>query len=340
MAARPSAPSLIAQTDLRACTAPTDVFALFRRLGYPVEQQTIAVPLETGDLPDSLRAGVASRYLVARLGGGRPGEPTLDVTLFALSDAEHKSALARGITANWTRRYPGNHLLVFATTAAGGAEFSQLTFVIAERLGEGAQVRVKLRKLIVERSHPTRHDVETLARIALPPDTDALTAFQAQIEAFNVERMTDTFYRGYSELFKRAVERIRDDNKGMKDFYDPSKLHAFAQRLFGRVMFLYFLQKKRALDNNLNFIGQHYEDAVRRGENFYQSVLEPLFFETLNQPRTDAHSTQFGHVPYLNGGLFAQDELDHRGAILLDNELFDAKGEGGVLYFLNNHNFT
>ena len=48
----------------------------------------------------------------------------------------------------------------------------------------------------------------------------------------------------------------------------------------------------------------------------------------------------FGRVPYLNGGLFAQDDDDQVGLIYLDDEIFDPKSDEGVLFFLNNHNFT
>src|SRR5258705_8354226 len=165
MATPTSAQPPISPTALRNDPHPATSFELFRKLRCPAERP-VPVAVEQGELPESLRAGVAERYLVAQLGGARPGEPSLDVTLFVLSNAQQKSALVRGIAANWTRRYPGNHLLIFAVAGTTDG-FSQLTFVNTERLGEGAQVRVKLRKLIVERSHPTRHDAETLNRIAL-----------------------------------------------------------------------------------------------------------------------------------------------------------------------------
>lgn len=82
-----------------------------------------------------------------------------------------------------------------------------------------------------------------------------------------------------------------------------------------------------------------YEESVRKEENFYHSVLEPLFFETLNLPHPQTQS-RFGRVPYLNGGLFAPDEEDHIGVVKLADELFDTRQPDGLLYFLENHNFT
>ena len=103
-------------------------------------------------------------------------------------------------------------------------------------------------------------------------------------------------------------------------------------------MFLYFLQKKGALDGQPDFITARYTNAVKAGESFYHDVLHPLFFETLNKQRAK-NASPFGVIPYLNGGLFALEDEDKR-FVHLDNELFDANSEGGLLYFLNRYNFT
>lgn len=276
-----TAAPVISLTDLSACTDVAAVYALFRRLRYPVAAPPVAVPLEDGELPAALREGAAARYLVARVGGARRGEPVVDVTLFVLADAAGQSALVRGIAQAWTRRIFGNHLLVFAVPdAASGGDFERLTFVSTERLGEGAQLRVKLRKLIVERRHPTRHDLDTLNRIALAlaaPD-DATAAYKAQGEAFNVERITNEFYRGYSKLFHAALARIEAENAHVHLPDGRPWQRTFTQRLFGRLMFLYFLQKKGALNRNPNFVSEWYTRAARSGDNFYVDVLVPLFF--------------------------------------------------------------
>lgn len=330
----------ITLADLRACLAPTDIFTLFRKLRYPIEALA-HVPIEEGSLPGAQRDGVVARYPLATVGGERPGDPRLDVTLFVLRSTEKAEpmALARGIAQTWPRRFPGHHLLIFAIPNAQG-EFQRLIFVNPRRLGEGATVRFKLHRLIVERTRPTRHDADTLNRIILPtPASSADTLYRLQCEAFNVERLTDEFYKEYARRFREAMARIAAENRRIAAFYDSAKLHTFTQRLFGRMMFLYFLQKKGALNDEQDFITRRYLDAAQADENFYRETLEPLFFETLNRPR-DAGATRFGRVPYLNGGLFAADEDDHVGVVYLDNALFEAQSEDGLLGFLNSYNFT
>ncbi len=341
MSTRAPALPALAKRDLEACIDAPSVFTLFRKLRYPVEDAPIAVPLDEGDLPGGLRDGIAARYPVAQVGGVRPGEPMVSVTLFELRNQTRKSELIRGTAQAWTRHFLGEHLLVFAIKGQSDqGTFEQLAFVNTRRLGEGAQVRIKLHKLLVDRRSPTRHDLDTLNRISLPPDgLSAEQLYKAQCEAFNVERLTNTFYREYARRFRAAQQRIQQDNPAISAFSDPSRLHTFTQRLFGRLMFLYFLQKKGALNGDHQFIKSWYEQAVRQEENFYRSILEPLFFDTLNRSRPQAQS-RFGRIPYLNGGLFAPDEDDHLGIILLANVLFDTRHPEGLLYFLENHNFT
>lgn len=327
--------------DIEACTDVPAILALFRKLRYPVEERGVDVRLAEDELPGSLRDGVQARYPVALIGGVRSGEALLSVTLFELKHSARKSEMIRGIAQTWTRRFSGEHLLVFTNKGRSDqGTIEQLAFVNTRRLGEGAQVRIKLHKLLVQRSSPTRHDLDTLNHIALPPSgLSAEQVYLLQCEAFDVERVTNTFYREYAALFRTAQARIKLDNPAIEAFADPTRLHTFTQRLFGRLMFLYFLQKKGALNNDHQFVKGRYETAVLRGENFYRSVLEPLFFETLNRSRSDSQS-RFGRVPYLNGGLFAPDEDDHVGAVEVADTLFATKDPAGLLYFLENRNFT
>src|SRR5258708_20564033 len=95
MLSRASALPALAKRDLEACIDVPSVFTLFRKLRYPVEDMPVDVPLDEGDLPGSLRDGIAARYPVAQVGGVRPGEPLVSMTLFELSDQTPKTALIR-----------------------------------------------------------------------------------------------------------------------------------------------------------------------------------------------------------------------------------------------------
>ncbi len=341
MPSRSSASPALVRRDLETCTDVSSVFTLFRKLRYPTENVPVEIPLDEEALPGGLRDNIRARYQIVLVGGMHPGDPLLSVTLFELKHYIHKNEMIRGIAQTWTRRFSGEHLFVFTNKdRSDQGNIEQLTFVNTRRLGDGAQVRIKLHKLLVERSNPTRHDLDTLNAIALPSGVLSVQqVYLLQCKAFDVERLTNAFYRDYAKRFRAAQERIQQDNPAIEAFADSTRLHTFTQRLFGRLMFLYFLQKKGALNDNPQFVKSWYEDTVQREENFYRSVLEPLFFETLNRSRPDTFS-RFGRVPYLNGGLFASDEDDHVGIVEITNNLFDTRHTEGLLYFLENHNFT
>lgn len=89
-------------------------------------------------------------------------------------------------------------------------------------------------------------------------------------------------------------------------------------------MFLWFLQEKGFLDNQRKYLQQRLQ-AHLDGDNaqsFYKRFLSPLPFQGFAQERTPetaaAIQAAFGSVPYLNGGLFAQHELEQRYGEALD----------------------
>src|SRR5258708_12498032 len=111
MTTRASALPALARRDMEACVDAPSVFTMFRKLCYPVEDVPVAVPLEEGDLPGGLRDGIAARYPVAQVGGLRPGDPLVSVTLFELNDQVPKSELIRCTAQASTRRFRAHPLL-------------------------------------------------------------------------------------------------------------------------------------------------------------------------------------------------------------------------------------
>jgi adenine-specific DNA-methyltransferase len=117
-------------------------------------------------------------------------------------------------------------------------------------------------------------------------------------------------------------------------------------------MFLYFLQKKEFLTSDRKFLTTQYKVNHFTHDDFdyYSEVLEPLFFETLNQQRPNLeHRWGKGQIPYLNGGLFDRDYgegiKDAAGRetpkqVKLPNFLFEPGNTESILSFFNGYNFT
>jgi len=133
--------------------------------------------------------------------------------------------------------------------------------------------------------------------------------------------------------------------------------------LLGRIVFLYFVQKKGWLgasntkytDGQSDFIKQLFKQSGAE-DTFYCSWLKTLFFDTLNKERAnDDFEMPDGRrvkVPFLNGGLFDKEEFDEQFLILeaklfynpdFEDVILTAKNNGsarGFLDFLDAFNFT
>jgi hypothetical protein len=146
------------------------------------------------------------------------------------------------------------------------------------------------------------------------------------IEAFKVEPLFKEFYRDYGRVFNAVENHIRPT------LPEKESLRLFTQRLFNRLMFLAFVERKgwMRLGQRTDYLAALWNDhtAKRRTgtepSNFYADRLRPLFFEGLNQPDRPPGSIdpRFGTVPYLNGGLFehAEDGSDTSARIRVPDE--------------------
>ena len=130
-------------------------------------------------------------------------------------------------------------------------------------------------------------------------------------KGFDVERVTKRFYERFrTELtaFGNFIEGITA--QGDRDWY--------ASLMLNRMMFVYFVQKQGFLDgdpdylrNRLNMVQERSGDG--RFQQFYHLFLLRLFHEGLGQPeaqRAPELTALLGRVPFLNGGLFDQHDLE------------------------------
>ncbi|MEN5231877.1 Eco57I restriction-modification methylase domain-containing protein [Sphingobacterium faecium] len=180
-------------------------------------------------------------------------------------------------------------------------------------------------------------------------------------EAFSVEKLGKEFFKHYKDIYEDFVEYITGDRfvkKGSKitvskihephfDFYDifnedDKAVRDFFKRMLGRIVFLYFIQKKGWLavpkgenwdKGNSEYLYQLFKNAKYK-ELFYSDYLVPLFFETLNDPKSEDENRDF-RFPYLNGGLFDKSQDKEFDKLALPSKIFDKLFET-----FNNFNFT
>ena len=324
---------------LSALQTAEDIHELFRRLGYPVKAPD---PFEGDDL-DALelspvdRENVKRAYVVSQL-------ENHIVFLYEVEDLR----MARLRALAWNILQRGTGLLVVTTPIERGI-YREILFVDPRFAGKPNKSGVRVNKLKVVVAEPTRHDLDTLNAIHAHRNRSGQQVYDAQGAAFNVTTITKHFYDNYRLHYERAKAAIQKANPSVADFYDADKLHAFTQRLLGRLMFLYFLQRKGWLGERPRFLTDTYRATQQRhaGEmhdgdtfHYYREVLEPLFFETMNTKRPGDITRWEGiRIPYLNGGLF-DEARDPAGPILIPDAIFDPNDVNGLLGFFNRYNFT
>ena len=331
---------LLQLDDLRQVQSPVKIASLFQKLGYNAQSSELDV--RDLELPARSTEAVRSSYLIAN-----QGREELQVLLFHLRENEFSSPSVasnrmRSIANSLCRR-PSNFLLL------GTGDYNQLLLVNPRKnFDERMNLKVGIRKLLIDRINPTNYDRDRLEAIAAT-NKNPQELYQAQCEAFDVEKLTKQFFKGYKALFDRVQQTIKEHN-AHSYFESQDRLHQFSQRFLGRIMFLYFLQKKEFLAGDRFFLTTQYRRLKLDAEDtdYYIEVLEPLFFETLNKYRPDMRST-WGKIPYLNGGLFDRDYgknvkdavgLETPARIEIPNSLFDPGESNSVLNFFNSYNFT
>ncbi len=184
-------------------------------------------------------------------------------------------------------------------------------------------------------------------------------------EAFNVDKMSKAFFNEYRKQYGYFTAQLtgEDENgtkvKNASPFLqttfngDHKAARDFVKKLLGRIVFLYFLEKKGWLgvdadkvwgEGDENFLSNLFNHSKDK-RYFYSNVLVPLFFYTLNTERKydhfkiDAsHFSKPGYdklrIPYLNGGLFEEDETKTQ-FLVFPEILFT-----NLFKFFDQYNFT
>lgn len=173
-------------------------------------------------------------------------------------------------------------------------------------------------------------------------------------EAFSISRVTKDFYNDYCDCFEKLSKYLimcrPFIDESIRLQYDDVKKFAisFTKKTLGQIVFLHFIQKKGWLGVKIdkkwgtgdkNFIYKSTKNYS--GNNYFNDVLEPLFYEALNKKR-DGDLYNGEKIPFLNGGLFSPVEnykWKETNFNIPDEIWFNDK-KTGFLDILNQYNFT
>jgi len=252
----------------------------------------------------------------------------------------------------------GRALVIFISSKSPNYRFSLVTIDL--KWEKGKQIKK-------EYSNPRRYS------FYLGPDAKVHTPYQFLVNKgkiknlddlflrFNVEVVTKEFFSKYRLLFEKLLNYLIKDN-AFKIFAQKNNISIenFAKKLLGQIVFIYFLQRKGWLgagrenkinEGNKDFLRHLFNKSKLEGKNFFNSYLEPLFYNALNSKSKYAANFYRDYfdcqIPFLNGGLFEPlNNYDWENAFIsLPDKLFSSnpkhpeKGEG-ILDIFDLYNFT
>ena len=211
---------------------------------------------------------------------------------------------------------------------------------------------------------PNEHSHTAQSKLVPIIEDEEVVTLERLEEAFNIEKVTKEFFEKYRGLFadvKEELDKIITSNVDIQNDFSDKFVSSvdFSKRLLGQIVFLYFLQKKGWFgvskdkkwgEGDKNFLRNLFAGKYLKYKNFYNEILEPLFYDALALERShlDHWNDHFQcKIPFLNGGLFDNKYNWHETAIELPNELFSneyltkEKDKGtGILDIFDRYNFT
>ena len=314
------------ENHLPVMDSPEKVYELFKGLGYKI-LDTSYRGIEAWGLRERDKEAVKEIYTIANY------DKRFQIYLVVLKS--FASSIVRDLPAYFERetQYP-----FFVLTP----DFQHYTFVLIEKIREDAGVwKRKTIKLNLDRENAYHTDKWVVSNMSLEDrESEPSQIYKHLKEAMSVEKVGNLFFKDYQTHFFEIRKNILKQRVNIKE------AHEFAQQLLNRIMFIYFIDKKRWLKHSPGFMkwfwNKYCEQKKKKGytDEFYSKWLKVLFHQAFNN--------RFGHpqympqevrdtlalAPYLNGGLFKENDLDGL-SVALDDE-FMAR----VLKFFNKYNFT
>jgi adenine-specific DNA-methyltransferase len=180
-------------------------------------------------------------------------------------------------------------------------------------------------------------------------------------DAFSVEKLSKEFFANYKNAYedfvqfltgkryakkgsKYAEQVVSEPNWQLTALFgkDEKQARDFVKRMMGRIVFLYFIQKKGWLsvkqskkwgEGNPDYLYDLFKKSKQK-DDFYARELVPLFFTRLNNEDSEnlAREERF---PYLNGGLFDDTQDRKYNKLHLPEDVFEK-----MFDTFNNYNFT
>jgi len=318
------------ETHIPQMDSPEKVYELFEALGYKTLDPSYR-GVEAWGLREKDRESIKEIYTITSY------QRRFQVFLVELKSSNlpiSQSSIIKTLPLYFERetQYP-----FFVLTP----DYKNYTFVLVEKIREDVGVwKRKLVKLNLDRENAFYTDKWVISSMAVKDKTDPLDIYKTLKDALSIERVSRAFFEDYKSIFLRIRQSIANQKIYIK------QAHEFSLQLLNRIMFIYFIDKKRWLKHSPRFMkwfwSRYLEEARKNNikDQFYERWLKILFFEAFNNKFShpqylpqDVRDT-LALAPYLNGGLFKRNDLDFLPVNLSDEFIED------ILNFFEKYNFT
>jgi len=315
---------------LQKVSSPKDIYELFLLLNYPKE--VLFPPFSTRkkenfDFKKEDLERIEEIYSILSFGKDLTKGENLPV--FLVESKTLTPSFIRSVTKKFAESYL-KFLLIFTV------DYNEVVFVFPdyERVSVG-EPKLKITRLTIDRQDIHYTDVEILSNLFFDNEKNWRDVWRKWKEAFKVEKVTEKFFEDYTRIFFRLREYVLDQGLSRKE------AHEFTLQLLNRIMFIYFISKKKWLGNIkfMRWLWKEYKIS-REKDLFYEKWLKQIFFKAFNNRSSEIEGLPESvkqtllDAPFLNGGLFNKNELDDLPVKIDDNLMKE------IIDFFEKYNFT
>lgn len=311
---------------IKNITDAKGIYDLFRFLKYPEEvifDETYRRKKETFDFRKEDFERIDEIYSILSF------EEHLHI--FLIKACSVSTSFIRSVTNTFSKQFL-NFCLIFTIN------YSEIVFVLPEKeiISPGIH-KLIITKLHVDLENIYYTDTQILSGLIYEGEENWREIWRKWKEAFNVEKVTKQFFKDYKEIFFYLRKEIETQNISIKES------HEFTLQFLNRIMFIYFIAKKKWLSypKFMNWYWTEYRKQKKFGSNeFFQIWLKQLFFKALNNRALEIEDLpetvqrELEKFPFLNGGLFTENDVDQLDISITD-EMFKQ-----IYAFYENYNFT
>ncbi|MBU3958049.1 MAG: Eco57I restriction-modification methylase domain-containing protein [Nanoarchaeota archaeon] len=309
------------------------IYEFFKMLNYPKDiilDKSYKRKISEFEFRQDVKEKLKQIYLVMNFADNLP--------VYLAEARDITSAFIRDLAKGFAEKHVSGKFLIILTS-----DYEKIIFVSPEyeKLGAGKH-KIKLSKLTLDKHDIYRTDIDILSSIVFENESSWYDVWRKWKNSFSVEKVTEEFFEDYKKIFFDIRKNIR------KQRIETKQAHEFTLQFLNRIMFIYFVAKKKWLNNDPKFMRTLFKEYYVKGRSegkfndnsFYEKWLKVIFFEAFNNNFRgnkifpEEVNSILMNAPYLNGGLFKENDLD-RLKIEVKDDLFKE-----IFNFFEKYNFT